>query len=78
MNAGNRKKKWVKYCLNSKVLDRFGQCELRYTEDVEDYNPAMYVIIVFSTEGRIEETLSENIYSKEELLEMWQRWKEED
>lgn len=75
MNAGNRTKKWFKYCLDSKVLDKNGMAELRMTKDVADYNPAMYVIICFSTEGGIEETLSENTYSKAELLKIWEQWK---
>ncbi len=78
MNAGARKKKWLKYCLNSKVLDRFGQYELRYTEDVKGYNPAMYVIVHYSPAGRIDETASENIWTKEQILKTWQRWKEEN
>ena len=75
MNAGNRQKKWYKYCLDSTILDRNGMAELRMTKDVADYNPAMYVIIIFDKDGKIEETISENIYSKEELLKMWQEWK---
>ena len=78
MNAGNRTKKWFKYCMDSKVLDKNGMAELRMTKDVADYNPAMYVIIVFSTEGGIEETLSENTYNKAELLKIWEQWKNYD
>ena len=77
MKAGNRAKKWYKYCLDSKVLDKNGNAELRMTKDVTDYNPAMYVIIIFDEEGGIEETMSENIYSKAELLKMWEQWKED-
>lgn len=77
MNAGNRQKKWYKYCLDSKVLDRYGMAELRMTKDVAGYNSAMYVIVVYKTGGEVEETLSENSYSKSELLKMWQEWKQE-
>lgn len=75
MNAGNNKKKWIKYCLDSRVLDRSGMAELRLTKNVEDYNPEMYVIVIYSVNGGIEETISENIYSKTEILKMWQEWK---
>ena len=75
MNAGNRQKKWYKYCLDATILDRNGMAELRMTKDVAGYNPAMYVIIIYECGGGIEETLSENTYSKEELLKMWQEWK---
>lgn len=77
MNTGNGKKKWYKYCLDSKILDKNGMSELRLTKDVEGYNPEMYVIVIYSTEGGIEETLSENIYTKEQILKMWQEWKSE-
>ena len=76
MNAGNRQKKWYKYCLNSTVLDKNGNAELRMTKDVADYNPSIYVIIIFDEEGGIEETMSENIYSKAELLKIWESWKD--
>ena len=76
MNARNRQKKWYKYCLDSKVLDKNGNAELRMTKDVADYNPSMYVIIIFDEEGGIEETISENIYSKAELLKIWESWKD--
>lgn len=76
MNARNRQKKWYKYCLNSTVLDKNGNAELRMTKDVVDYNPSMYVIIIFDEEGGIEETMSENIYSKAELLKIWESWKD--
>ena len=76
MNAGNRQKKWYKYCLDSKVLDKNGNAELRMTKDVVDYNPAMYVIIIFDEDGKIKETISENIYDKTELLEIWKSWKD--
>ena len=76
MNAGNRQKKWYKYCLDSKVLDKNGNAELRMTKDVADYSPSMYVIIIFDEEGGIEETISENIYSKAELLKIWESWKD--
>ena len=76
MNAGNRAKKWYKYCLDSKVLDKNGNAELRMTKDVVDYNPAMYVIIIFDENGKIEETMSENIYDKTELLKIWESWKD--
>ena len=75
MNIGNNKKKWLKYCMDSKVLDRSGMAELRMTKDVEGYNPAMYVIIEYDGKGGIEQTLSENLYSRTELLKMWQDWK---
>lgn len=77
MNAGNRAKKWYKYCLDSKVLDKNGNAELRMTKDVANYNPSMYVIIIFDEEGGIEETMSENSYSKSELLKIWEQWKED-
>ena len=77
MNAGNRAKKWYKYCLDSKVLDKNGNAELRMTKDVADYNPAMYVIIIFNEEGGIVETMSENNYGKAELLKIWEQWKED-
>ena len=77
MNAGNKAKKWFKYCLDSKVLDRNGMSELRMTKNIEGYNPAMYVIVIYSPTGGIEETMSENSYSKTELLKMWQDWKAE-
>lgn len=77
MNAGNRTKKWYKYCIDSNVLDRAGMAELRMTKDVPGYNSAMYVIVVFSVNGGIEETLSENTYSKEEILKLWQQYKNE-
>ena len=76
MNSGNRQKKWYKYCLDSTVLDKNGNAELRMTKDVADYNPSMYVIIIFDEEGGIEETISENIYSKAELLKIWESWKD--
>ena len=76
MNAGNGMKKWYKYCLDSKLLDKNGNAELRMTKDVVDYNPAMYVIIIFDEEGGIEETMSENIYSKTEILKIWESWKD--
>ena len=76
MNSGNRQKKWYKYCLDSKVLDKNGNAELRMTKDVADYSPSMYVIIIFDEEGGIEETISENIYSKAELLKIWESWKD--
>ena len=76
MNVGNRQKKWYKYCLDSKVLDKNGNAELRMTKDVADYNPSMYVIIIFDEEGGIEETISESIYSKAELLKIWESWKD--
>ena len=76
MNSGNRQKKWYKYCLDSKVLDKNGNAELRMTKDVADYNPSMYVIIIFDEEGGIEETISENIYSKAKLLKIWESWKD--
>ena len=75
MNARNRQKKWYKYCLDSKVLDKNGNAELRMTKDVADYNPSMYVIIIFDEDGKIEETISENLFNKEELLKIWQEWK---
>ena len=74
MNSGNMKKKWYKYCMDSSVLDKSGMAELRMTKDIPE-NPSMYVIVVFSVNGGIEETLSENIYSKEEILELWQQYK---
>ena len=74
MNAGNRQKKWIEYCMDSTVLDRKGMAELRMTKDVEGYCNSMYVIVVYKCDGGIEETLSENIYSKEELLKMWKEW----
>ena len=77
MNAGNRAKKWYKYCLDSKVLDKNGNAELRMTKDVADYNPAMYVIIIFNEEGGIVETMSENNCDKDELLKIWEQWKED-
>ena len=76
MNSGNRQKKWYKYCLDSTVLDKNGNAELRMTKDVADYNPSMYVIIIFDEEGGIEETISENIYSKAKLLKIWESWKD--
>ena len=76
MNSGNRQKKWYKYCLDSTVLDKNGNAELRMTKDVADYNPSMYVIIIFDEEGGIEETISENIYDKTELLKIWESWKD--
>lgn len=75
MNAGNKKRKWIQYCMDSKVLDRNGMAELRMTKDVPGYNPAMYVIVIFSVNGGIEETMSENSYEKTELLKMWEQWK---
>ena len=77
MNAGNRTKKWHKYCMDSKILDKSGMAELRMTKDVPGYNPAMYVIVIFSVDGGIEETLSENVYSKEDILRLWQQFKNE-
>lgn len=50
--------------------------ELRMTKDIENYNPAMYVITIYSPKGGIEETISENIFNKVDLLKMWQSWKE--
>ena len=76
MNAGNRKRKWLNYCMDSRVLDRAGMAELRMTKDVKGYNPEMYVIVIFGTNGGIEETISENLYSKQELLEIWQDYKQ--
>ena len=76
MNARNRQRKWYKYCLDSKILDRNGMAELRMTKDVAGYNPAMYVIIIYECGGGIEETLSENIYDKTELLKIWESWKD--
>lgn len=76
MNNGNKKNKWNEYCLDSRVLDRNGMAELRMTKDVEGYNPAMYVIVIYHPEGGIEETISENLFSKTEILRMWQSWKE--
>ena len=76
MNSGNRQKKWYKYCLDSKVLDKNGNAELRMTKDVADSNPAMYVIIIFDEDGKIKETISENIYDKTELLKIWESWKD--
>ena len=61
MNSGNRQKKWYKYCLDSKLLNKNGNAELRRTKDVAGYNPAMYVIIIYECDNRIEETISENI-----------------
>ena len=75
MNVGNRQKKWFDYCMNSTVLDRNGMAELRMTKDVDGYCNSMYVIVIYKCGGGIEETLSENIYSKEELLKIWQEWK---
>ena len=77
MNACNRVKKWYKYCMDSELLDRTGMAELRMTKDIQGYNPSMYVIVVFSVNGGIEETLSENTYSKEEILRLWQQYKNE-
>lgn len=77
MNSGNRTKKWYKYCMDSSVLDRNGMAELRMTKDVPGYNSSMYVIVVFSVNGGIEETLSENTYSKEDILRLWQQYKNE-
>lgn len=77
MNAGNRTKKWHKYCMDSKILDKSGMAELRMTKDVPGYNPAMYVIVIFSVNGGIDETLSENVYSKEDILRLWQQFKNE-
>ena len=76
MNARNRQKKWYKYCLDSTVLDKNGNAELRMTKDVADYNPSMYVIIIFDEDGKIKETISENIYDKTELLKIWESWKD--
>ena len=76
MNSGNRQKKWYKYCLDSTVLDKNGNAELRMTKDVADYNPSMYVIIIFDEDGKIKETISENIYDKTELLKIWESWKD--
>ena len=75
MNAGSITKKWHKYLMDSSVLDRAGMAELRMTKDVQGYNSAMYVIIVFSVNGGIEETLSENTYSKEEIFRLWKEYK---
>ena len=58
------------------MLDKNGNAELRMTKDVADYNLAMYVIIIFDEDGKIKETISENIYDKIELLKIWQEWKE--
>ncbi len=77
MNAGNRTKKWYNYCMDSHILDKSGMAELRITKDVPGYNPTMYVIVVFNINGGIEETLSENTYSKEEILRLWQEYKKE-
>lgn len=77
MNSGNITKKWYKYCMDSSVLDKSGMAELRMTKDIPEYNPSMYVIVVFSVNGGIEETLSENTYSKEEILKLWQQYKNE-
>ena len=74
MNAGIRQKKWFDYCMDSTVLDRNGMAELRMTKDVKGYYNSMYVIIVYRCGGGIDETFSENIYSKEELLKMWKEW----
>lgn len=71
MNAGNAKKKWYKYCLDSDILDRGEMSELRLTKDNK------YVIVVYATDGKIEETWSENIMLREDLLRMWQDWKTE-
>ena len=76
MNAGNRQKKWYKYCLDSTILDRNGMAELRMTKDVAGYNPAMHVIIIFDEGGKIEETISENNYDKTELLKIWESWRD--
>ena len=63
--------------MDSSVLDRVGMAELRMTKAVPGYNLAMYVIVIFSVNGGIEETISENIYSREELLKLWQQIKNE-
>ena len=36
----------------------------------------MYVIIIFDEDGKIKETISENIYDKTELLKIWESWKD--
>lgn len=77
MNASNRVKKWYKYCMDSELLDRTSMAELRMTKDIQGYNPSMYVIVIFSVNGGIEETLSENTYGKEEILRLWQQFKNE-
>ena len=76
MNYGSRKKRkrWLDYCMDSKVLDRKGMAELRMTKDVKGYNPAMYVIVMFHTGGGIEEILSEDTYGRARLLRIWESW----
>ena len=71
MNTGNRTKKWYKYCLDSKVLDRNGMAELRMTADEH------YVIVIFKADGGIQETWSDFTTQRSDLLKMWQNWKEE-
>lgn len=79
MNAGNRRKAWLKYCLDSEVKDSFrydSECraELRETKDKPCYNPKMLVLIFYKNE-KIDETMSENEYTKDELLSIWNQQK---
>lgn len=80
MNTGNRMKAWYRYCLDSKLIDTVilndkDKAELRQTKDLPGYCESILCIIYYRS-GRINETQSENSFSKEELLEIWERNKE--
>lgn len=75
MNAGNRKKAWIKYLLSLDILETkdngVSKAELR-----KDSNTGACAIVVFLN-GAFEESFSENIYTRQTILEMWKNWLEE-
>ena len=75
MNAGNRKKAWVKYLLSLKILETkdngISKAELR-----KDEKTGSYAIVVF-LRGDYEESFSENIYTRDTILQIWKNWLED-
>ena len=72
MNAGNRKKAWIKYLLSLKVLETkdngVTKAELR-----KDEKTGALAIVVFLN-SKYEESFSENIYTREVIQKIWSNW----
>lgn len=74
MNAGNRKKAWIKYLLSLSIIETkdngISKAELRKDEET-----GAFAIVVF-LHDKFEESLSENIYTRDTILQMWKNWEE--
>lgn len=81
MNAGNRHRTWHKYCLDSELVEVIHfksdkRMELRRTKDKPGYNPSM-LVIVFYIKDNVDGTMSENYYSREEIISVWEKQKQD-